>query len=325
MPRHSSNAVVVTAFAFAAVWCVLEAPQRRALTAGVSINVPPMPTSKKLPRLPQEVIDIIIDLLSDDISTLCNCSLTCSSWASRVGAHIFKKVVLSANKARAFRNVIVNNTENGSYIREIQVHHKHSPNQPGLVWKVVLKSDETYTPTSLLQLQSIEVLEIRGGRIDSLDDLMLLMVGLPRLRSIVSRGTDYGLSRNPPRRENKAPPSLRVLDFVANPMTPDIFLNWLVSQSMYNGLESFTAVPIDIITMPHLGKMVQACNATLKHFRICVIGESLGDWTSLFTLKNCTELQVLEMDTLALGLVHCVALPYAQEHTRDHFGHFAGR
>ncbi|EMD39707.1 hypothetical protein CERSUDRAFT_112011 [Gelatoporia subvermispora B] len=288
-----------------------------------------MPPAKGiLPRLPPELTDIIIDLVSDDSVSLRSCSLTCSSWLPRTRVHLFKNVSVSVRNAEAFEKLITITPEIGSYVREIHVYHQHGVYQSSPVWldtnilrplskylqqvrKIVLAGEGTYTPTSLIQLPSIEILEIRDCGIDSLDDLLSLMVGLPRLRSIISRGTDYGPSHKPPKRQDEAPPSLRVLEFVQSFMTPGIYMDWLIAQSMCTHLESLTAVPVAMQHIPHLGRVVQACSSTLRHIRISVEeidGESSGVWSSQFTLQDCTELQVLEMDSPALSSVDLLPL-----------------
>ncbi|OCH91127.1 hypothetical protein OBBRIDRAFT_550442 [Obba rivulosa] len=293
------------------------------------------------PRLPPELTDIVIDHLADNISALHNCSMTCKSWIPRTRTHIFKEIRLSARNAEGFRTLIMGNNAIGKYIQEIHVHHRHSVYQPGPLWleqdllpqlsvhlqhvrKVVLGGDGTYSPSSFLLLSSIEAFETKDCGVESVDELLSLIASLPRLRSVVSRGTDYGLSKRPPQRLDTHPPSLRTLDFVHSFLDADVLLDWLVTRSMGTLLESVTAIPIGVQYIPHLGRMVRACAATLKHIRISVedIGSHEADtWASRFTLEDCLELCVLEMDSATLSSVEL--LPF--ELSYDWIGKLLGQ
>jgi hypothetical protein len=57
----------------------------------------------RLPTLPPEVIDMVIDFLHSDKRSLAACSLTCKMWLSSSRFHLFSKVLLSTkNRISSF-------------------------------------------------------------------------------------------------------------------------------------------------------------------------------------------------------------------------------
>lgn len=73
-------------------------------------------------RLPPELRDLVLDMLSEDIPSLRACSLTHRTWLPRARHHLFRRVYLNRGaRGDAFRNLIDNSPHIGRHIREIEI------------------------------------------------------------------------------------------------------------------------------------------------------------------------------------------------------------
>ena len=78
-------------------------------------------------RLPQELVDQIIDALQDDKRTLATCSLTCQSWVPRSSRYLLRHVRLQAGDIQPFGVSLRTSTRLSRYTSEL-----HAPCKPGL-------------------------------------------------------------------------------------------------------------------------------------------------------------------------------------------------
>ena len=116
-------------------------------------------------KLPQELVDIIIDNINLDNSpwTLSSCSLVCRSWLPRTHRHFFYRIVLRPPKRpgdvsysmRLYR-VLLNSPHITNYIRELVVYEGHR--LKGQDW---IGIDQTL-PLVLRRLTNLTTIEFRG-------------------------------------------------------------------------------------------------------------------------------------------------------------------
>ncbi|PPR04407.1 hypothetical protein CVT26_004232 [Gymnopilus dilepis] len=111
-----------------------------------------MDTSEAVPlRLPQELVDHIIDHLHDDPSTLKSCARVCRAWLPASRFHLFAKVSLKATspqngpalpqeRCKRLHAVLVQSPEIISSIHELEIcegsplHHSYSDLQSSTTW-----------------------------------------------------------------------------------------------------------------------------------------------------------------------------------------------
>ncbi|KAH9484814.1 hypothetical protein JR316_0001716 [Psilocybe cubensis] len=103
------------------------------------------------PRLPQELIDHIIDHLYDDPLALANCARVCHAWLPTSRLHLFAKVSLKAasphngpavpqDRCKRLHALLLRSPEIIPYIRELEIcegsplHHTHPNVQSSTTW-----------------------------------------------------------------------------------------------------------------------------------------------------------------------------------------------
>lgn len=104
-----------------------------------------------LPRLPQELVDHIIDHLNDDLVSLRKCALVCQAWLPASRYHLFAKVSLKATspqqepsllqeRCKRLHGVLVRSPEIICNIREVEIcegsplHHPYPDAQCSTTW-----------------------------------------------------------------------------------------------------------------------------------------------------------------------------------------------
>ncbi|KAG6909684.1 hypothetical protein DXG01_016091 [Tephrocybe rancida] len=80
------------------------------------------------PRLPQELVDYIIDHLYDDLATLSSCSVVCHAWRPTSLFHMFSKITLKVTATitpfelcRRLYHVLSSSQSICSYVKELEV------------------------------------------------------------------------------------------------------------------------------------------------------------------------------------------------------------
>ncbi|KAF8149395.1 hypothetical protein B0H34DRAFT_733595 [Crassisporium funariophilum] len=102
------------------------------------------------PRLPQELIDHILDHLHDDSVALNNCALVCQAWLPTSRLHLFSKISLKATsphngpavpqeRCKRLHALLVRSPEIIYNIRELEIcegspHHHHYPDICSTTW-----------------------------------------------------------------------------------------------------------------------------------------------------------------------------------------------
>lgn len=80
-------------------------------------------TGMVLPRLPQELIEHIIDLIKDDEQTLHSCALTCFSWTRRSQEHLHRSLRFSEGH-RTIVQELYNSRELADFVYQIDIRCK---------------------------------------------------------------------------------------------------------------------------------------------------------------------------------------------------------
>ncbi|KZT72204.1 hypothetical protein DAEQUDRAFT_62125 [Daedalea quercina L-15889] len=154
----------------------------------------------RLPRLPQEIIDLIIYSLvrGEDRLTLRSCSLTCRAWLSTSRAQLFRFVVFHNHSAVLRLSAILEQSPYiGDFIRRLELHFDKfkSPNdlhilQSVFVWTRSLHSlvltDVFPTANNFVLPEMASVSELILWRMSfrAANDFRVLMASLPNIRAL---------------------------------------------------------------------------------------------------------------------------------------------
>ena len=277
-----------------------------------SVTLPPQPppnlltrSTLKVPDLPPEITDRILDHLHHDLETLRKCSLVCKEWLPRSRHHAFRRVTLRGGaKLEQLQEIIDTNPSLAHCIRELTLKIGNGID-PTSSWLT------TDLPPLIKRLPPITRLEVDGEGVcyaeafrpfPSVRQLFLQhcifytfnefaesLCYLPSLQSFSCWGVmigDSGTLKVPPATDLCPRPKIRKMEIYSSRLDSGMFVDWCIQEGITNSMEEITVWPMQRLHLHNVGRLVKAIGPNLIYFNIALISMRIqGGYEGEFILS----------------------------------------
>jgi hypothetical protein len=250
------------------------------------------------PRLPPELVDIIIDLLHTDQKTLATCALVCKSWVPASRHHLFLEITLSpvyieaycilsspvCTIAAAVQYLVVETIDVFDDLHEITSRLSNTTHLTlcgSYRWDA--HSSSLLTPSPFMK--NLGRLDLSNIHFDTAEVLLSLLRHCPRLQSLYCYGVSYlsgppigcgGQGRIPqslPNDQDAIMPELKMLE---------VHKSYWLLDCVYWGsaIPRLTTLNLDLSrkTQPLVERLLDAAGSSLQDLRLANIFQELCEW-----------------------------------------------
>ncbi|TCD62341.1 hypothetical protein EIP91_007039 [Steccherinum ochraceum] len=275
--------------------------------------------SLRIPHIPPELTDRIIDQLSQDRPALKACLLVGKSWVTRVRFYYWQFVGLDLKNHATFEAILRENPDIGYFVKSLKTtvyFFEEKPNWldehlPRIARKLpsveqlTLSGNGTYRAAPFHAFTSVRKLRVLDCEFNSVNEFISLLCFLPSLEELFSNNVLVGTCATLVKPITAQPrPKLKKLEFLATRLDPHMFTDWMIQEGIHEHIESIILRPLQKGALIPVGKFIAAAGPRLKHFEIALIALQLqGGFSDVigpyFDLAPATGLRTLEFGSPA--------------------------
>lgn len=268
----------------------------------------------KVPSLPPEITDRIIDHLHGDLQSLRQCSLVCKVWLPRSRYHYFHSVILgNQSTCRRFVRLLDDNPNVGYCVKELKIFIYFE--QPSWLASILpyiarrlpsvarlhLGGNGLYQALWFRHFNSVQELYMSSCTFESINEFIALLCYLPSLKDMYCSNVLVGDAASieaPPITTTHPRPALRKLEVLSTRLDSKMFTEWLMEEGMHRSVEEIVLRPLQKYHLVNVGRFVKAIGPSLKRFEIALIAlRSQGGFDDVFSTSfsfaPCTQLRSL--------------------------------
>ncbi|KAI0945359.1 hypothetical protein AcW1_001602 [Taiwanofungus camphoratus] len=250
------------------------------------------------PRLLQELIDLIIDLLGDDIRSLRACAMTCFSWLPRSRSHLHRIVKLSSEARCRHAAWVYDSPALAQHVRELRIidcEHRDTEGRD-LSWvgnhasRVIQKLSQTSLESLLIQniqnmqwatiqptpgacmLPTVTTLTLKRVEFDTAKDFTLFLSHFPQLSTLVVKDLTFVHRGGNPSVAGPRP-RLHTLEILSG-SCQEFLLNWYLNQPAQGLALRSLAYSIDKWRVNAPIQSLQAIGSSVQHLTLVFAYES---------------------------------------------------
>ncbi|KAH8077032.1 hypothetical protein BXZ70DRAFT_963349 [Cristinia sonorae] len=299
-------------------------PEGKSVVHAAEPQPPSPPTiltdpSLRIPHIPPELTDRIIDHLHNDKRTLRACSRVSTSWVTRSRYYLWQFVELDLKNYMKFEDILRDNPEIGYFVKSLKTtvyFFEEKPNWldeslPRIarrlhsVEQLTLAGNGTYRSAPFHAFPSVKKLRVLDCEFASVNEFISLLCLLPSLEDLFSNNVLVGASATLIKQPTSVQrPKLKKLEFLATRLDPHMFTDWMIREGIHEEIESIILRPLQKGALIPVGRFISAVGPRLKHFEIAIIALQLqGGFRDVigpyFDLSPATGLRSIEFGSPA--------------------------
>lgn len=246
--------------------------------------------SLKIPPIPPELTDRIIDHLYSDKQTLKACALVNKTWLPRSRYYYWRFVELDLKNYATFEEILRETPVIGHFVKSLKTtvyFFEEKPNWldeslPRIarllhsVEQLTLAGNGTYRAAPFQNFASVRKLRILDCEFISVNEFISLICHLPALDDLFANNVLVGTSATLVKPSTSLPrPKLKKIEFLATRLDPHMFVDWLIEEGIHTDVESIVLRPLQKGALIPLGRFITFIGPHLKHFEIAMIALQL--------------------------------------------------
>ncbi|THH28027.1 hypothetical protein EUX98_g6163 [Antrodiella citrinella] len=254
--------------------------------------------SMKIPRIPPELTDRIIDHLHNDAPTLRSCSRVSKSWLPRSRYYSWHFVELNLKNWATFEHILREDPDIGYLVRALRTTVYFFEEKPNWVdenlpriarWlpaveELTLAGNGTYRAVPFHAFPAVRKLSVRECEFTDVNEFITLLHHLPVVEELFSDGVLVGSSASLAKLPKcLSRPKLRKIELHDTRLDPHLFWGWMTGEGMHEHVESIILLPQHKGALIPIGKFIDATGPRLKHFEIAMTALQLqGGYSGAF-------------------------------------------